>query len=244
MLHFFKKKTSFIDIWSGTPEMHCHVLPGIDDGARDVSASIELLNKYKSLGCTQIIATPHTMSGIYDNTPETIKASYDQVKNQVEGLQLRFSSEYMIDEKFDGLLNSKTIIPLHENYVLIEMSYFQPPENIKELIFKIGTLGYIPVLAHPERYAFYHNKPAVFSDFKSRGCLLQLNALSLSDHYGESCQKTALRLLKEDMYDFIGIDTHRIEHLKKIEQLKIGKVYIDSLQKVCNATTLTFGKSF
>lgn len=241
MLQFLKKKTSFIDIWSGTPEIHCHVLPGIDDGAKDVTTSIALLNKYKSLGCNHIIATPHTMSGIYDNTPDTIEDSYTLIKNQIEGLKLSFSSEYMIDEKFDSLLSSKIILPLYKNYVLIEMSYFQPPENIKDIIFKIGTLGYIPVLAHPERYAYYHNKPAIFQDFKSRGCLLQLNALSLSDHYGESCQKIALKLLKEDMYDFIGIDTHRIEHLKKIEEMKIGKIYVDSLEKVCKTTRLTFG---
>jgi len=240
MLQLFKKKTPFIDIWSGTPEIHCHVLPGIDDGAKDTSTSLTIIEKYKSLGCTRIIATPHTMSGIYDNTPDTIKASYDLIKNQVEGLKLSFSSEYMIDENFDTLLDTHTILPLHKNYVLIEMSYFQPPENIKELIFKIGTLGYIPVLAHPERYAYYHNKHEIFKDFKSRGCFLQLNALSLYEHYGESCQKIALKLLKEDMYDFIGIDTHRIEHLNKLEQMKIGNAYITPLKKVCDTTRELF----
>ena len=241
MLQFLKKKTAFIDIWSGTPEMHCHVLPGIDDGAKDVDTSLTILRKYKSLGCSNIIATPHTMSGIYDNTPSTIEASYSSVNNQVDGMKLRFSSEYMVDENFNTLLDTKNIIPLHENYVLIEMSYFQPPENIKEMIFKIGTLGYIPVLAHPERYEYYHNKPDIFQDFKSRGCLLQLNALSLSEHYGGSCQKTALKILKEGLYDFIGIDTHRIEHLTKIEHLKIGNAYVSPLNAVCEKTRAIFG---
>lgn len=236
MLQFLKKKTLFIDIWKGTPEMHCHVLPGIDDGAKDTSTSLTLIEKYKSLGCTRIIATPHTMSGIYDNTPASIEASFKSVYDRVEGIHLSFSSEYMIDENFDTLLDTKTILPLHKNYVLIEMSYFQPPENIKELIFKIGALGYIPVLAHPERYAYYHHKPDIFKEFKSRGCLLQLNALSLSEHYGESCKKTALKLLKDDMYDFIGIDTHRIEHLTKIEHMKIGNAYAEHLKKVCDRT--------
>lgn len=241
MLQFLKKKTSFIDIWSGTPEMHCHVLPGIDDGAKDTSTSLALIEKYKSLGCTRIIATPHTMSGIYDNTPTSIKASFKSVHEQVEGIHLSFSSEYMIDEKFDSFLISKTIIPLHENYVLFEMSYFQPPENIKEVIFKIGTLGYIPVLAHPERYAYYHNKSDIFKDFKSRGCLLQLNALSLSDHYGLSSQKVAFKLLKDGLYDFIGIDTHKVEHLTKIEHLKIRNTLVASLKSVCEKTKIIFG---
>lgn len=241
MLQFLKKKTSFIDIWSGTPEIHCHVLPGIDDGAKNVANSLELLDTYKSLGCNRIIATPHTMSGIYDNTPDTIENAYDLIKNQTNGVALSFSSEYMIDENFNALLDSNHILPLHENYVLIEMSYFQPPENIKEIIFKIGTLGYIPVLAHPERYAYYHNKLAIFQDFKSRGCHLQLNALSLSEHYGASTQKVALKLLKDGLYDYIGIDTHRIEHLTKIEGMKIGNTYVDALKKICDTTKVTFG---
>ncbi|MFC4633326.1 tyrosine-protein phosphatase [Dokdonia ponticola] len=240
MLNFFKKKTAFIDIWSGTPEMHCHVLPGIDDGAKDATTSIELINTYKSLGCTRIIATPHTMSGIYDNTPNSIKDSYNSIKNQIEGLKLSFSSEYMLDEKFDSLLSSNTIIPLYENYVLVEMSYFQPPENINEIIFKIGTLGYIPVLAHPERYAYYHKQPDIFKDFKSRGCLLQLNALSLSEHYGTSSQKVALKLLKDGLYDFIGIDTHKVDHLTKIEHMKISNAHVSALQEVCEKTKGTF----
>ncbi|WP_299764720.1 CpsB/CapC family capsule biosynthesis tyrosine phosphatase [uncultured Dokdonia sp.] len=241
MLQFFKKKTSFIDIWSGTPEMHCHVLPGIDDGAKDKDMSLIIIEKYKDLGCPNIIATPHTMHGIYDNTPSIIKSAYDSIKEEINDIKLSYSSEYMIDDNFDALLDSKNIIPLHGNYVLIEMSYFQPPENIKEIIFKIGTQGYIPILAHPERYAYYHNKPEIFQDFKSRGCLLQLNALSLSEHYGESCQKIAFKLLKEGAYDFIGIDTHKIEHLNKIERMKLGSAYVSSLKTVCENTKITFG---
>ncbi|MEP0266465.1 CpsB/CapC family capsule biosynthesis tyrosine phosphatase [Dokdonia sp.] len=232
----------FIDIWRGTPEMHCHILPGIDDGSKDISTSLTLIDKYISLGCSRIIATPHTMHGIYDNTPTTIESSYNSIKNQIPtDVKVSFSSEYMIDDNFDKLLEAKEILPLHKTYVLIEMSYFQPPENIKEQIFKIGTLGYIPVLAHPERYAYYNNKLDVFQDFKSRGCLLQLNALSLSEHYGESCQKAALKLLKDGMYDFIGIDTHRIDHLIKIERMKIENTYIESLKKVCENTSTVFG---
>jgi len=221
--------------------MHCHVLPEIDDGAKDINTSLILIDKYKSLGCNRIIATPHTMHGIYDNTLNTIETAYNNIKDKIStDIQLSYSSEYMIDDNFDKLLDNQNIIPLYKNYVLIEMSYFQPPENIKEQIFKIGTLGYIPVLAHPERYAYYHNKISVFQDFKSRGCLLQLNALSLSEHYGSSCQKTAFKLLKDGLYDFIGVDTHRMDHLIKVEQLKIGNTYIDSLQEVCAHTSKVF----
>ncbi len=239
MFGLFNKKISFLEIWSGTPEMHCHVLPGIDDGAKSVAESNILLEKYKSLGCPKVIATPHTMGGIYDNTPETISDAYDSVTIS-EGIALEYSSEYMLDDLFNKYLEKKELIPLKEEYVLIEMSFFQPPENLFEQIFKIGSQGYIPVLAHPERYAYYHKKPEMYTELKKKGCLLQLNALSLSSHYGESVQKIAFDLLKNDSYDFIGTDAHRINHLEKVERMKISSKYMRHLTQVCQKTSRTF----
>lgn len=239
MFGIFNKKTSFIDIWSGTPEMHCHVLAGIDDGAKTIAQSEELLAKYKSLGCSKVIATPHTMGGIYDNTPKTISQAYESITD-TKGIALTYSSEYMLDEVFADYLERKALIPLKDNYVLVEMSFFQPPENLFEQIFKIGTQGYIPVMAHPERYAYYHKRPEIFKEFKKKGCLLQLNALSLSPHYGDAVQKTAHTLLNEGLYDFIGLDTHRIDHLNKIEQMKITDKYSSQLTAVCNKTKGVF----
>lgn len=240
MINFFSKKTNFIDIWTGTPEMHCHVLPSIDDGAKDKDTSLQLINTYKSLGCPKIIATPHTMYGIYDNTFQSIEKAYNQISSNVNGIELAFSSEYMMDENFDSLLNTKQIIPLYKNFLLFELSYFQPPENLMEQIFKMGTLGYIPVLAHPERYAYYHRSIDIYKEFKSRGCLLQLNALSLTSHYGSECQKVAMKLLKDGLYDFIGLDTHHENHLLKIQTININKAYSNHLQRVCDKTTSTF----
>lgn len=239
MFGIFNKKKSFIDIWAGTPEMHCHVLPGIDDGAKTASHSEELLKKYKALGCNKVIATPHTMGGIYDNTPQSISDAFASI-NDTQGIDLSYSSEYMIDEVFNDYLERKELIPLVDNFVLVEMSFFQPPENLFEQIFKIGSQGYIPVMAHPERYAYYHKRPEIYKDFKKKGCLLQLNALSLSKHYGESVQKVAYNLLKDDLYDFIGLDTHKIDHLEKIEKMQVPSKYASALEFICFKTTKTF----
>ncbi len=240
MLNFFSKKTNFIDLWSGTPEIHCHILPGIDDGAKDKDTSLHLINTYKSLGCPKIIATPHTMHGIYDNTPQSIEKAYHQITPSISGIELSYSSEYMLDDNFDTLLNKEQVIPLHKNYLLFELSYFQPPANLMEQVFKMGTLGYIPVLAHPERYSYYYRSIDIYKEFKSRGCLLQLNALSLTNHYGGECQNIAMKLLKDGLYDFIGLDTHHENHLLKIQNIKINKAYSNHLQKVCDNTISTF----
>lgn len=240
MFGIFKKKVSFLEVWKGTPEIHCHVLPGIDDGAKDVSTSIELLKKYAALGCPKIIATPHTMGGIYDNTPETIAAARAQVGEDTSGIDVSFSSEYMLDDNFNELLHGNRLIPLKEKFLLVEISFFQPPMNLYEQIFEIGTRDFRPIMAHPERYAYYHNSMDVYKELKTKGCLLQLNALSLTPHYGEAVQKTAFKLLEAGLYDFIGLDTHRMDHLQKVEEMSIPEKYKEALLLVCARTQQTF----
>ncbi|TVZ51357.1 tyrosine-protein phosphatase [Dokdonia sp. Hel_I_53] len=239
MFGLFNKKESFIDIWSGTPDIHCHVLPGIDDGAKDTTTSELLLKKYASLGCKKIIATPHTMGGIYDNTPETILNARKSIVD-TSGIELSCSSEYMLDDNFDKLLKKNKIIPLKDKYLLVEMSFFQPPENLFEQLFKISTKGYTSIMAHPERYAYYHQNFKKYRDFKAKGIKLQLNVLSLTSHYGESVKQTTYKLLEEGLYDFIGTDTHKIEHLEKIEKITIPKKYAPALSKLCLTTQQVF----
>ncbi len=239
MFGLFKKKILFKDIWSGTPEMHCHVLPGIDDGAKNVNLSEQLLQKYASLGCTKIIATPHTMGGIYNNTPESIKTAFESIVD-TSGITLSYSSEYMLDDNFEKLLKEKKLIPLFDKFLLVEMSFFQPPENLYEQLFKIGSQSFIPIMAHPERYAYYHGKYETYIELKKKGCLLQLNALSLTKHYGDFVQKTAFKLLEDGLYDFIGTDTHRIDHLEKIEAMLVPEKYKSELQRICYKTKNVF----
>ncbi|WP_298324867.1 tyrosine-protein phosphatase [uncultured Dokdonia sp.] len=239
ILSFFHKKVLFINIWSGTPEMHCHVLPGIDDGPKNKIESLNLLEKYAQLGCKRIIATPHTMNGIYNNTIHSIKKAFESVPNIPE-IKLTYSSEYMLDDNFNNLLEEDLIIPLKDKYILIEMSYMRPPENLYELIYKLKSKGYMPILAHPERYKYYHDKYHIYSELKRKGCLLQLNALALTPHYGNSCQRVAFKLLKEGLYDFIGVDAHKIDHLEKIETMKLSKQYKNRLTDICSKTTKVF----
>ena len=104
----------------------------------------------------------------------------------------------------------------------LEMSYFNAPINLYELLFEIQLKGYKPVLAHPERYNFYHHNFKEYYKLKTSGCLFQLNLLSLTEHYGKQVQKTAEKLLKEHMYDFAGTDVHHQNHLHLLQ--KIGTI--------------------
>jgi protein-tyrosine phosphatase len=100
------------------------------------------------------------------------------------------------------------------------MSYFSAPINLYDVLFQLQLKGYKPVLAHPERYHFYHTDFKSYYKLKQAGCLFQLNLLSLTDHYGKSVQKTAKKILNEKLYDFVGTDTHHQNHLEML--LKIG----------------------
>lgn len=230
MLNIFKKKKYLKDLLEGITDIHNHILPGIDDGAANLEDSIGLLKKFGVLGITNFIATPHVMNDYYPNTPATIKTALDTLNAKISELpdlqkvKVKAAAEYMMDQSFLELLEKEELLTLSENYVLVEMSYFQAPINLNEILFKLQTQGYRPVLAHPERYAYYHSKDLKkYEDLKNRGCLFQINALSLSPHYGSQMQEIGFRLLEAGMIDFIGTDTHRDQHLEKLEKVKLKK---------------------
>jgi len=243
MLSIFGKKDYLIDQLSGITDIHNHILPGIDDGAAEIEDSINLLLKFKEMGIHKFIATPHIMNDYYPNTPRTINAALERLQekmennSQLKNIQIRAAAEYMMDQSFMELLESEELLTLKDNFVLVEMSYFQAPINLNEILFQLQTKGYKPVLAHPERYAFYHSKDLrKYEELKDRGCLLQLNILSLTSHYGTNMQQIAYRLLETGMIDFIGSDTHRLQHLEKLEGITLNKKIIEPVKKVISKT--------
>jgi protein-tyrosine phosphatase len=132
-------------------------------------------------------------------------------------------------------------LALKDKMVLVEMSYFQAPINLNEILFKLRTKGYKPVLAHPERYSFFHTKDlSKYQDLKNRGCLFQLNLLSLTPHYGQHVQKFAYKLLQNNMIDFIGSDTHRDQHVQKISSIQIPNNLKKPIIKVIKNTRVNF----
>lgn len=247
MFSIFKRKEYLIEHLRGITDIHNHILPGIDDGAANVSDSIDLLLKYHELGINSFIATPHIMNDYYPNTSKTINNAFNELEaakrniEQLKDVKIICAAEYMMDQHFLELVETEKILTLKENYVLVEMSYFQAPINLNEILFKLQTMGFKPVLAHPERYAFYHSKELIkYEELKNRGCRFQLNALSLTPHYGTNMQNIALKLLEKGMFDFIGTDTHRLQHLEKLESITFNKKKSAALLKVIENTKETF----
>ena len=175
MFSIFKSKPKLSElIPEGFIDIHSHILPGIDDGSENLAQSTDLLNRLNSMGFSKCIVTPHTLPEIWENTSEGITATFNSTKLQLEeplnNMLYRAASEYMINESFLQRLQTEPLLTLKDNYVLIEMSYLNPPLAPKEIIFEIQLKGYQPLLAHPERYLFYHNISclAVYQSAKHR----------------------------------------------------------------------------
>lgn len=240
MFSFFSKKYFIADYLEGLVDMHCHVLPGIDDGAKDDSVSVDMLNHYKDLGYSGLIATPHIMDGYYNNSSTTVTETLKHFRDLVveegfEGFKVSAAAEYMLDEGFDKLSKVKDLLPIHGRKVLVEMSYLQKPIYVDSQIFDLQQQGFEPILAHPERYPYLADMSQVLN-FKEKGCYLQLNMLALSKHYGSRATKQAFDLLSHGKYDFIGTDAHHPGHLRAIKQITIAKKLLPSFEALIGNT--------
>ena len=211
-------------------DIHSHILPGIDDGSPDVETSLGLIRGLYDLGIRKCIATPHIIGDLYRNDPETIGAALEKVKKACAdaaiGMEISAAAEYMLDDHFMGLLDRKEpLLFLEKNVLLVELSYNLFPDNLHEMVFRIVTSGYKPVLAHPERYAYFHNKYESFARLKELGFHLQVNLLSLTGYYGKEVTKAAVYIIKNGLATLVGTDLHHIRHLNSIREGCKGGVF-------------------
>lgn len=234
MFGFFKKKKTLKEIIPNNfVDIHSHLIYGLDDGAQSLQDTKNLINDLKSFGFTQFITTPHTTPLVWENTKEDIEQQYQKVKAELQfsSKELRVASEYLIDESFLKRLENEKLLTLKDNFVLIEMSYINPPIQLYEIILELNSQGYQCVLAHPERYNFYKNDYNSFKRLKNAGCMFQMNLLSSTGYYGAGITEMANYLLKENMYDFVGSDVHHQKHIKSF-LAEIQLKDIEALEKL------------
>lgn len=236
MFGFFKKKKTLKElIPQNFVDMHSHLLYGLDDGAKSLQETQNLIYDLKLFGFAQFITTPHTTPLVWENTKQQILDQYGKVRAElnISEAELRVASEYLIDDSFLKRLESEKLLTVKDNYVLIEMSYINPPIQLYEIIMELNSQGYQPILAHPERYNFYKNDYDSFKKLKSAGCLFQINMLSSTGYYGAGITTVADYLLKENMYDFAGSDVHHNKHINAFNsEIKLKNV--DAFESVLN----------
>lgn len=232
--NFLKSKPTLKEVIpDGFVDIHSHILPGIDDGAKNIKESLIILDEIKELKFKKIIATPHIYPGIHNNSRKTITNSHSNLLSSYSGnIEIKFAAEYILDDYIIEEADKKNLLCVNDNYVLVEMSYISAPINLYNILFSIITNGYIPILAHPERYRYFFDNLDEFIKLKKIGCLFQLNILSILGYYGNDIAKFSDKILDKDLFDFVGTDIHNINHIKIMDK----KVIINNVTKVQKLT--------
>lgn len=232
MFGLFKKKAQATvppvgGDWSflGT-DMHSHFIPGIDDGAQTMEDSLELLRQMSAGGFSKVVTTPHISADYFprntrDNILEGLEKLDAAARQEHIPLVIEAAAEYMIDERFLAQLRRREpLLYFGDRYVLVEMGFVQASPLLQPALFELQAMGYRPVLAHPERYNYYHAQPLEpLIQLKESGCYLQLNTIALSGYYGENVNIIANKLLNEGLYSFLGSDIHHRRHQKALNTI-------------------------
>lgn len=234
MFGFFKKTLfSNDEIFSGHTDVHCHILPGVDDGIQKMEYCLQSLDYYEKHGLRRIFFTPHIAQSLHENTPTNLRARLEEVKKNYTGkIELRLGAEYMLDSGFDELLDKKAeLLCASPGTILVETTSIQPPMDFDEIIYELQQNGLNVMLAHPERYHYMHRSD--YEDLKRRDIRLQLNILSLAGIYGSHVQEKARWLLENDMYDFCGSDWHDVKfHTQHYESKDFTSSDLKGLEKL------------
>lgn len=232
----FSKK-DIVDYSVIKTDMHSHLIPGIDDGAKDEQTALLMIEGLKALGFTQLITTPHIMKSYFDNNEQIIQNGQQNFNDKYH-TNVVAAAEYFVDESFvEKIKNNMPLLTFGDNYVLIEVSMGVKDKQLEEAVFELTSRNYKPVLAHCERYPymFEHGTLSYYEKLKDADVLLQVNIRSFLGQYGEIQKKIARKLAANDMIDFLGTDIHNelqlpmlkdalqdeyVQHLLNSNQLK------------------------
>jgi protein-tyrosine phosphatase len=219
-------------------DIHSHFIPGIDDGSKTIEDSVQMIGEMYALGYKKVITTPHIMGDFYRNTPEIILSGLEKVRAALKEanipVTIEAAAEYYLDYDLERKLDEEKLLTFGNNNLLFEVSYLNAPENLFHFIFRLQTMGYQPILAHPERYNFWHSNFSKYEALIEKGVKLQLNINSLSGYYSLATKKIAEQLIDRDMISYIGSDCHHMGHIKLIKDV----IYENHLKKLMDSGKL------
>ncbi|MEM9526805.1 MAG: CpsB/CapC family capsule biosynthesis tyrosine phosphatase [Bacteroidota bacterium] len=201
-------------------DIHSHLLPGIDDGAKDVRQSLLLLKGLNEIGFSRCYATPHISEVRFPNTSQTIKAAEQKVAAASLQSSQGFAgvaAEYLLDSGFENKLAQGALLTLPNNRLLIEMPFAMPAENVEDTLFSLAIQGYNPILAHPERYRYWAHKLTRFKRLEDLGCEFQVNLLSLLGYYGKTARRAGYELIEHHGARLLGTDCHNLQQLNLLK---------------------------
>mgnify|MGYP001389514885 CR=1 FL=1 len=234
MFSFFKKNKQVNSIPLET-DIHSHLLPALDDGVKSLEESAQLIRQFIELGYKKIITTPHVMSDFYRNEPDVIFEKLEQLnkylKTEKINILIEAAAEYYLDESLIERVNKgEKLMTFGNKYLLFETNFITEPFQLKEFIFSITTLGYKPVLAHPERYQYLVTNFEKIEDLKNRDVLFQINIPSIIGVYSKPIQKLAIQLIEKGWVDFLGSDCHNQTQMNVLKDTIKNKYFKKALE--------------
>lgn len=239
MRRFFKINNQQSVDYQLSSDMHAHWLPGLDDGPTSLEETLAMLGEYNRAGIFNLVATPHINRQIHPNTAAQIQLVFEKtapvIRAQYPDMKLSFAAEYFVDEHFDQLLQRGEVLCFKTNHILVEQGFISESPQLVQSLFQLKMDGYRPVLAHPERYAYYHSNEERLFMFRDSGIHMQLNLLSITGKYGRQVAKIANSWLDQGLYTFVGSDAHHVEDLKQIAGFRFSKQQQQELEKLQGA---------
>ncbi len=235
MFSIFKRKETLreAEIFKGATDMHSHILPGVDDGVKKMSDSLEILGKYEALGLKKLWLTPHIKEDI-PNSHETLDKTFDELKNNYSGaIKLQLAAEHMMDGEFDEVLkreNMLTISDGEQEMLLVETSFFSNSINLRSTLSSVMSAGYFPLLAHPERYSYM--TLGDYGELSKMGVRFQLNLPSVVGLYGSDVMRRSHDLIKLGLYDYFGSDLHTGRSINKIFDTPIPRSITQKIEQI------------
>jgi protein-tyrosine phosphatase len=226
-------------------DLHCHILPGIDDGAENIEASIAMAEKAISQGITHILCTPHHNNGKYINPKSEIISHVTLLQEELdkrnlpltvlEGQEVRITGDLIENIRNDQIL----FTDLDDTYILIEFPTMEVPSFTENIFFELQSLGKTPVIVHPERNAHFRKDPNHLITFLEMGCLAQLTAPSYVGVFGKDIQKTAKIMVEHNLVQMVASDAHGVKkrnfYMKEVyEQIAkdFGHEKVNDMQQV------------
>ena len=197
-------------------DLHCHILPGLDDGATDLDTSLAMARAFVADGVSIVACTPHILPGLYHNAGPQIRnatAQLQQLLNE-RGIPLRLATgadNHVIPEFLSELRSGKLLSLADSRYVLVEPPHHIAPPRLEELFFNLITANYVPILTHPERLTWINSAYASMERLSAAGAWFQVTAGSLAGDFGRNARYWAERLLVEGKVHLLATDAHDLK---------------------------------
>lgn len=192
-------------------DIHCHLLPGIDDGPRSWEDSLDLCRAMIDDGIVHATTTPHLIDGVYENTSPVVQPLLLELRQRLEaaGIDLKLDAAAEIDISSRFVSTDAPDIPtLNGHGVLLEMPVSVIPHSMAQILFGVSARGFLPILAHPERNHLVQDQPDLVLEWVAAGAALQLDAESLLGIWGRGAERCAIRLMELGVASALASDAH------------------------------------